>query len=286
MFCERTEPTSAPHGRCSEAGAPDELPRLGSAHTLALRGSPPPTASTLRGTPAAPGLRLGAHVPALSRACAPGARDRNLAQQAAGALVPGHQPVTAPLPRLLQGLAHHLTSDRGFLGIHWHRRGKSPNCCQSRPNFGRNDAQTTGAVGFASSAGNGAAGAERRCPAEACTPKASKPTTAGARQEFRRLASTPRPAQAHRDHDRAPRRGAVLRGAVAGGGAARGGRRPRRDGWTTAAVAADIAKIIKSDPDKGPTFPAAGLALPVGDYSKQAQDGRVKGRHDPLQRRN
>ena len=42
------------------------------------------------------------------------------------------------------------------------------------------------------------------------------------------------------------------------------------------AVAADIAKIIKSDPDKGPTF----LRLAwhsSGDYSKQAQDGGSRG---------
>ena len=42
------------------------------------------------------------------------------------------------------------------------------------------------------------------------------------------------------------------------------------------AVAADIAKIIESDPDKGPTF----LRLAwhsSGDYSKQAQDGGSRG---------
>ena len=101
---------------------------------------------------------------------------------------------------------------------------------------------------------------------------------AGAGQKSTRRRSTPSPAQAH-EPTTALESGAVLRGAVAAVVAAvapttvTARRRGRVD---YKAVAADIAKIIKSDPDKGPTF----LRLAwhsSGDYSKQAQDGGSRG---------
>ena len=69
----------------------------------------------------------------------------------------------------------------------------------------------------------------------------------------------------------------MLRGAVAAVVAAVAPTTARAaDAVDYKAVAADIAKIIKSDPDKGPTF----LRLAwhsSGDYSKQAQDGGSRG---------
>ena len=93
---------------------------------------------------------------------------------------------------------------------------------------------------------------------------------------FARLRSTTCPAQAH-EPTTALERGAVLRGAVAAVVAAVAPTTARAaDAVDYKAVAADIAKIIKSDPDKGPTF----LRLAwhsSGDYSKRAQDGGSRG---------
>ena len=70
----------------------------------------------------------------------------------------------------------------------------------------------------------------------------------------RRLHSTTCPAQAH-EPTTALERGAVLRGAVAAVVAAVAPTTARAaDAVDYKAVAADIAKIIKSDSDKGPTF--------------------------------
>ena len=68
----------------------------------------------------------------------------------------------------------------------------------------------------------------------------------------------------------------MLRGAVAAVVAAVAPTAARADAVDYKAVAADIVKIIKSDPDKGPTF----LRLAwhsSGDYSKRAQDGGSRG---------
>ena len=76
---------------------------------------------------------------------------------------------------------------------------------------------------------------------------------AGARQAFARRRSTTCPAQAH-EPTTALERGAVLRGAVAAVVAAVAPTARAADAVDYKAVAADVAKIIKSDPDKGPTF--------------------------------
>ena len=113
-----------------------------------------------------------------------------------------------------------------------------------------------------------------RCSSGACT-LAWQPA-AGAGQKLTRLRITTCPAQAH-EPTTALERGAVLRGAVAAVVAAVAPTTAHAaDAVDYKAVAADIAKIIKSDPDKGPTF----LRLAwhsSGDYSKQAQDGGSRG---------
>ena len=95
------------------------------------------------------------------------------------------------------------------------------------------------------------------------------------KDQFPRAVATHSPAQAH-EPTTALERGAVLRGAVAAVVAAVAPTAARADAVDYKAVAADIAKIIKSDPDKGPTF----LRLAwhsSGDYSKRAQDGGSRG---------
>ena len=112
-----------------------------------------------------------------------------------------------------------------------------------------------------------------RCSSGACT-AACKQQPAQDKKHAPRC--THAPAQAH-EPTTALERGAVLRGAVAAVVAAVAPTTARAaDAVDYKAVAADIAKIIKSDPDKGPTF----LRLAwhsSGDYSKQAQDGGSRG---------